>query len=201
MKTTAIILLALISSASFAASTNFDSIYINDDGSVSIIGPHFKDPTGDGNRDINPDSDLNGVCKLFGYGAVIPSSMQYYDSHRETVLINSDGRFSNFANGYAITNLACQADMPVFKNNYGRLLTNDDGSVTVVRPQFNMNGQTFRINPDSDLNGICRLYGMQNFINNSMKYEDTHQATVHVNSTSKFGYYANGYGITSMMCE
>jgi hypothetical protein len=48
-------------------STNAKAITQNDDGSFTIILPKFKNPTGEGDIQISTASDMNGVCKLYGF--------------------------------------------------------------------------------------------------------------------------------------
>jgi hypothetical protein len=90
-------LLALSSLAFAGPSTNYDLLLKNDDGTFSIVGPHFRAPDG-GNLKISYKSNYTGICRLFGfqtdvdYGAV--GVITFRDP--QTVLINVNGKFDSY---------------------------------------------------------------------------------------------------------
>jgi hypothetical protein len=96
MRKTFITTLALLTSIStFAASTNYDQLKMNDDGTSTIIGPKFKVATGS-QSNLSARSNMNGVCKLYGYDFMIGNSaVKTGDDRSKTTVIGSNGRFSS----------------------------------------------------------------------------------------------------------
>jgi len=72
---------------------------LNDDGTSTLMGPSFGSPDGSVLW-ISLFSDLNGVCKLYGFGSAIPASIQASGDFERTVMVGGDGRFSSFR-GYS----------------------------------------------------------------------------------------------------
>ena len=79
---------------------------------MSIVKPKFSNPTGGGALFLSIDSDLNGVCKLYGLSSYVENSIIDYDAHDGySVHIDSASRFSVFVSNYShysIDSLICR---------------------------------------------------------------------------------------------
>ncbi len=102
--------------ADTTASTRLhDRTLNNDDGTITLRQPSFGYSDGT-DRWISSTSDLNGVCKRFGYGAAVSSGMLSAGNLERTVVLGSDGRFVKFKNiaygsnnaNSRITSLVCK---------------------------------------------------------------------------------------------
>jgi hypothetical protein len=201
MKKTALFLLILNATSGFAGS--YEAIVSNDDGSVSILQPRFNNPMGTGGLGIDIQSDLAGVCRLFGFSGYVPSSMSRSLKNPGTVLIDASGRFSGFGKSECIGDLACESGAPAVSTNYESLLPNDDGTFTVLKPRFRMAGENFQIHSDSDADGICRLFGKTKYVAHSMTNDPVRSRySVQVTGSPKFGRFMTGGAlIYSLICE
>jgi hypothetical protein len=194
-------------------SVNYKSIHTNDDQTVSIVEPKFSNPLGDDNSlPISNDSNLNGLCKLYGFGTYIVNSMKSYyaKDNGRNVIISSEGKFSGFtkqSKDNAIESFSCNTgNKQEISVNYAKISTNDDGTKTILKPLFKINGVDHFISNDSNLNGLCKLYGQANYILNSMLDFDpsVRGRNVVVTSKSKFKEFTNSRednAIHSFMCE
>lgn len=163
----------------FSGSRNFEERYINDDGSVSIVKPQFSNPAENKDLYISQKSNFNGLCKLYGLGSYIPNSSQSFhvDPYSSVVRINLEGHFSQFDKSQdykAVLSFSCtSADgMPysdLASGNYLGPFYNDDGSITILKPKFKINGYDLHISEFSNLNGLCKLYGFVGYVSNSKK--------------------------------
>ncbi len=187
------------------ASSNYDAIYTNDDGTISIVGPHFRDPSGSANLSISPESSAIGLCTLYGQGSPVMSSMTTHEAHQNTALVGGNTHFTNYDTGEAITDFACEAPASnrIFpaSRNYTNIALNNDGSTTIIRPQFFFSGKTLSINSNSDLDGICKLFGLKSVVAGSAQSEAPHGQSVMIGNSVKFAGYSDGNAITSLICQ
>jgi hypothetical protein len=174
-------------------SRNYRAIYTNDDLSISIFVPRFSNPDGGGNLFLSPNSDLDGVCRLYGLNSYVEKSVWFSTNsmmNNLKVQIGSNGYFYQFEKTVKhIFFLSCtrfnQPTIPI-SQNYLKKLLNDDGSITFVEPRFKFNGADSSLSPKSDLNSICRLYGAHTYVNNSLTLTNINEEliiTLNANST------------------
>ena len=77
----------------------------NDDGTFTLMAPKFGSPDSNGPWSPNGNvlwlstsSDLNGVCKLYGFRRAITAGLQTYPSQDDlTVVIGGDSKFRSFS--------------------------------------------------------------------------------------------------------
>lgn len=203
----------LENSNTFTGSENYEAKYTNDDGSISIIKPKFSNPEGNGSLYISAASDLGGLCKLYGLGRYVPNSIRALNKGPVVMVrINSNARFSQFdySSGIsAIDRFTCEpiGGIPypaLVSDNHAGFFHNDDGSTTIVKPEFQINGSSSYISESSDLNGLCKLYGFGSYVPNSKRiFNQGPVNIVRINSNarfSKFDYSSFIYAIKSLMC-
>jgi hypothetical protein len=195
-----------------AESKSYEAKHINQDLTVSIQMPKFSNPTGEGALFLSISSDLNGVCQLFGLKTYVANSKINFDATSgRNVIIDASSKFGRFGSNsyeYAIGTITCDTGenkpIPVSDNLSARLV-NDDESVTLKTPKFMMNGQNMYISSNSDLNGVCKLYGLKTYVPNSkINLDVTSGKSVNVNAASKFRDFdliAVGYVIGSLICR
>jgi hypothetical protein len=198
-----------------SGSKNYEAKYINDDGSISIIKPRFSNPEGNGNLYISQFSDLNGLCKLYGLGDYVSNSRRKFNQRTFglVVRINSNARFSQFdpsLTSNAIESFSCTPveGMPsptLISDNHTGVFQNDDGSTTIVKPKFKINGKNSYISELSDLNGLCKLYGLGDYVSNSRKNfnQGRFGLVVRINSNARFSQFDASNSkdaIESLMC-
>lgn len=87
-------MIACESDTKINVSENYDEIKENYDGSTTIIGPKFH--MHGRNTRVSHKSDLNGVCKLYGYSSYVPNSLDIgYDvGNYLPTIVNSSSMFS-----------------------------------------------------------------------------------------------------------
>jgi hypothetical protein len=198
------------------ASTNYEAKDLNDDGSTYILNPKFSNPQGQGSLYISQNSDLNGLCKLYGLGNYVSNSYRTFNqgTSGSVVRINFDARFEKFDssnNTNAISTFSCEpvGGMPnpsLISTNLEGPYLNDDGSVTIVKPKFKFNGSPTYISQNSDLNGLCKLYGLGNYVTNSYRTfnQGTSGSVVRINSNARFERMDasnNTNAISSLICS
>lgn len=98
-------------------SNNYESILLNDDGSVTIIMPRFQ-YGGKNYPVISSENGIwgkaTGVCKLFGFSEFHYSEVGY--DHGYIAFINSEGHLSNtIKGGLFISQLTCSEEYPLKK--------------------------------------------------------------------------------------
>lgn len=201
-------------------SYKFQSKYINDDGSISIIKPSFSNPTGSGALYISSNSDANGLCKLYGLGAYVHQSRNSFNVPTgkfefSLVKISDSGKFESFddISGSAVASFICQPvdGMPKparVTKNYEGLFSNDDGSITVVKPKFYVNGFNIYLSLGSDLSGVCKLYGFGAYIDKSLRHFTTPNVyTARITEHATFGWFNHSSdvnfknSISSLLCS
>mgnify|MGYP003640405472 CR=1 FL=1 len=192
----------------FGASTNYKAKNVNEDGTVSITLPKFSNPTGAGSIPIDSESNLDGVCKLYGLGSFVKNSLLLTDtSVKESIIINEIGRYSRITWGTTIKHIACQntEEIPInVSKNYKEIFVNDDESVTIMQPRFRMNGVNLAIAGGSNLNAVCKFYGFKYYVDKSFQVEDySWSLQVIIGPDSRFADYRNSSYFTakSLMCR
>ena len=77
-------------------SKNYKDKVINNDMSVSIILPKFK--IANANYSLSTKSDLNGICRLFGFRFYVSNSILKFtpNQYERLVNINHEGTFRNY---------------------------------------------------------------------------------------------------------
>jgi hypothetical protein len=193
-------------------SKNYSAKYVNQDQSISIVSPKFSDPAGSGALHLSSNSNMDGVCNLFGQGAFIPNSkVDYYARKGSSVVINQNSQFERFDSNeytYTIGVITCSPPNPVVvptsENLEGRF-SNDDGSTTIKNPKFKMTGSNLFISSKSDLNGVCKLYGLTAFVANSkIDYYARSGLSVRVGAKMHFQQFDSNeasYAIGSLICR
>ncbi len=188
-------------SVGYSASQNYKKLIKNPDASVIIVNPLFKNV--DGDKGISRGSDLNGVCKLFGFKSSMNSAMTH-DSSKSTytVSIGADGRLTEINSGFfPIYEIACDASN-VLKpqvNTEAQISLNDDGSYSILVPKFS--GK--RISRGSDLNEVCRSFGFSKSVNQAMVYDNSKSTdTVSIGSNGRMTELNSGfYPIHILICD
>lgn len=91
-------------------SNNFKAKDVNDDKSTTIKNPKFKMNGND--LHLAASSDLNGVCRLYGFKSSVNNSKINHDARRgESVNVDGSSKFSGFrsnAKYYVIGSLICR---------------------------------------------------------------------------------------------
>jgi hypothetical protein len=181
----------LVSSSSIV---KYEEIDQNDDGSITIINPKIMN--NGGFLPVGSHSDLNGVCRLYGYATYVYNSAIPYGNFSETALINKDGRFNEIgtspmfqSRNAIITKITCSNDTqntPIFKR-YDELERNSGGSVTIINPKFGpVEDAVLPLSSHSDLNGVCRLYGYATYVYNSAIPYGNFSETALINEDGRF---------------
>lgn len=196
-------------------SKNYEGKYLNDDGSMSIYKPKFSNADGNGSKYISVNSSYNGLCKLYGLGTFIPGSAKSFkqDSTDSVVKINSSGRFQEFVLSRTINAVRTFACAPItgmprpslVSGNHSGIFLNDDGSKTVLYPRFKMDAYIMGVSLYSNMQGLCKLYGLGSYVENSIVHmnKEVPGYVVKVNSGAQFqefDYARDTYYIQSFMC-
>ena len=155
---------------------------------------------------------MDGVCKIFGLASYVANSEVNYNAGSGTsVVLDGNAQFSRFdsnSTSYAIGSLACASapslPIPVSDNHAGRTL-NDDGSTTIKTPKFIMNGSNLFVSANSDMNGVCKIYGLMSYVANSeVNYNAGSGTSVVLDNTSHFKRYdsnSENYAVGSLICR
>jgi hypothetical protein len=94
-------------------SKNYEAKHVNDDGSITIVKPKFSNPDGSGSLrlSVENDSNLAGICKLFGAGSYVSNSSRYESGSGTLVRISNNGTFERFdsaSSKNALKSLICR---------------------------------------------------------------------------------------------
>lgn len=200
----------------FKGSKNYKAKYINDDGTISIVKPKFSNPKGSGDAYISNSSNLDGLCKLYGLGSFVKNSLTTFKLgyYGQLVRVNSDARFSNFDSSNTTNTVKSFSCNPIQaaqssnlkSDNYRGLYFNDDGTVTLLKPRFKINGSNSYFSTESNMNGLCKLYGFGNYVHNSLSTFKLgyHGRVVKINKKARFINFNSPYNyitVKSLMCE
>lgn len=210
-------------SGSFSYSKYYKAIHQNDDQTITIEEPTFPNRWGIEQPEssmpwltdimyLSENSSLNGVCKLNGFGIYVKESflrMKVSNEHTNVVIgPNSDViKYENNKYVYAIRSIACrqlrQPIIPVSKNFHSKS-TNNDGSTSIVRPRFKMNGENMYLSEKSDKKAVCRLYGFNSYITYARKNLDNYDLNVVLGYDCNFAKFEKNndvYIIESITCN
>ena len=214
MKTLLLLTLALGSLAAHASkvSTNYEAKYLNENLTVSIVKPKFSNPSGEGALLLSVNSDYDGVCKLYGLNSYVQfSELNFNAGTGNNVVIDSSSSFKRFESNidqFTIGTITCNPakNLPVpVSENYEDRFDNDDESVTIKTPQFRMNGQNLYISENSELTGVCKLYGLSSYVQNSLFRLSVDKGnSVLVDTSSRFNNFDSNqevYAIGSLICR
>lgn len=197
-------------------SKNYEARYVNDDGSITIVGPRFSSPDGSGKLrlSVEDNNTLRGICKLYGEGNYVKDSDRYVYASGTLVRISKEGKFERFDSASkknALQSLIC---LPAIKvevppsSNAATILTNDDGSKTVIKPRFsNADGKgnlELSVEDDSNLEGICKLFGLGAYVPHSSVFSYTDNTLVRISKDGKFERFDSGRdknALRSLICE
>lgn len=167
---------APVAAQAVAPSRSYQSLIYNNDGSARVIAPFFQNPTGEGALPLSSKSDHNGVCRLYGFGAVQASEAE--GDYRRTAVIGIYGRLSGYreydAYGAAnprLTEIYCgpsetspRAKVTV-EERVAAVHVNDDGSTTLVAPFVaGSGGERTPLTASGSLRGVCRYFGFQAYV-------------------------------------
>lgn len=197
-------------------SKNYETKHVNDDGSITIVGPKFSSPDGRGslNLSVENEGNLYGICKLFGEGDYVRNSVRYIGGSGSLVRISRSAKFDRFeaaSEKNAVNTIICQ---PSNKTDIGpsanaeKFLSNDDGSITILNPKFsNADGSgnlRLSVSDDSNLEGICKLFGFKKYVQHSSRYVDGRGTLVRISRKGKFEKFDSSKdrnALSSLMCE
>jgi hypothetical protein len=190
-------------------SKNYEAQYVNDDGSITFVRPKFANPEGTGSLRLSAENESNlaGICKLFGAGSYVSNSVTFDNFEGSStvvprhVRISSIGTFETFDTSKhydPVRTLICMSPEPtsqlVPSDNAEKILTNNDGSITIVRPKFSnpdgIGGSRLSVGEKvSNLDGICKLFGAGSYVPNSLTIESltiTGNRLVRISSNGTF---------------
>ncbi|MBI4063558.1 MAG: hypothetical protein HY401_04570 [Elusimicrobia bacterium] len=129
---------------------SYEELILNNDGSVTIVEPRFKNPNGQGYLPISStdlygyNRNLKGVCKLFGFKG--PQGRASRGDEEITVIIDSKGKIKGFSRknassyNYRVSALICEKDIKISPEKAApeeraeAVYRNDDGTITLYRP-------------------------------------------------------------------
>ncbi len=183
------------------SSTNYEAIYSNQDGSSSILRPRFSNPMGTGNMLLSIASDLNGVCLLFGFDSYVENSLikgklcpdcKYLAT---SVAIGPLGKFDRYVKDdllealSVIRFISCRKNKTTIPIPYTSVtkIQNDDGSTTLLKPLFLMNDSNYMIHNTTDPDAICKSFGLNRFVVNSMRSQMSCSGCRYRNDLIKIG--------------
>jgi hypothetical protein len=93
----------------------------------------------------------------------------------------------------------------VESKNYEAMYVNQDLTVSIVKPMFsNPTGDgSLYLSAKSDLDGVCRLYGLSSYVANSKLNYDASNKSVAIDGNSKFNRFeaSHIYAIDSLICR
>jgi hypothetical protein len=186
----ALIVLSWVSSVqSWAQTPGFssDEVITYSDGTVMVRNPRLR-----GLR-INSDSDRNGVCKMMGYPSALSSPVEPLTNtdincRGASVRIDQHGRESGrnecnlpFNTNATISTIRCHPAgyRYTIPTTYLERVENTDGTVSILSPWFarvdaermDLNARMY-IHEGSDMNGVCRHFGLGEYVQNSVVAED-----------------------------
>jgi hypothetical protein len=155
----------------FAETLRFEpnTYFVNDDGSLMVHHPKVETPDGK-LRWISNKSITNGLCQLYGLGS--SRWFTIYDDFitpSKTVILGKIGEFVSYYNkiedNYRFENIYCVYNTnPAPSYNYEKMITNPDGSKTIVNPRFNyVAGRTGNFSIYQN-HGVCKLFGLNKLI-------------------------------------
>lgn len=106
------------------------------------------------------DSNPYGVCQMLGFQSYIQGSDEFVSADGPKAVIGFHGEVTGYKNiGFAIGKLTCSMD-PVDQSADNMKITNADGSITISRPRVEFSPLNGEISDRSDLDGVCRYFGM-----------------------------------------
>lgn len=205
-KTVVMLVLAILTFNNNAASTNYEAIYTNDDGSVTIINPKFSYPGT--SKGISRNSNLDGVCRLYGFDKSMgPQAMTFNEKGDvNTVHIDINGKLnSTTAQYYPISKIACTENYPTYVTSRlaDDIQFNSDNSVTLVNPYFGNEYFKERISRMSNLDGVCKMFGFESARQLSLASDEKAPVgTVNINQLGRISKFNDQYyPIATLICN
>lgn len=189
-------------------SSQFGSLTLSDDGTVVIGNPGFFD--GLSQRPIAASSNLNGVCNLFGYGPAVPATLRTAstdggDEGEVTLVavINGAGMLSGRQEGVErIEALGCRGDAYERGGRYERLVINTQKVALIQKPMLHdLRGGRWGIASDSDLQGVCRLFGFNRVAPGELIMDSDNAAGVVINNVARVAGTKSTNAISSLLCQ
>lgn len=192
----------------------------NDDGSVTIYpyGTILKGtrPTKDWtlrpdfievweNFGIHVESNPSEICKKYGLQTVVETRISEFVSGQNVKIDEKGNVIENAGSGFSVGRITCHKDAGFRKvsKNTKKLKRNQDGSFTVIEPRFKFAGRNHKISYDeSDLNGVCRLFGLSSFAphpSTSFKISKTENVVIQSNGMLK-GVASSNFRIKKIAC-
>lgn len=201
----------LVATSGFASgfklpSSSFAGIRLADDGLVIINQPSFYD--GNANRPLSSRSNFNGVCTLFGYDQAVPSSVQTgsVGTNDEevitTIIINNSGLSGGkIDNDEIITAIGCQGDIYERGGRYDRMVMNAHKESVIRAPMIaDLRGGRNLLSAESDLQGICRLFGFNQMIPGTLVLSNTSSVTQQINNQARVAKSTTSFSIEAIGC-
>jgi hypothetical protein len=200
----------------FEESKNYQAKHLNDDGSITIFRPRFKNPNGSGNLGLSVESENNlaGICKLFGAGSYVSNSSLFVSAQGTLVRISRNGTFEKFDSSFnknAVESLICLPSTRAQvgpSDNAENILRNDDGLITIFKPKFsNPDGSgSLRLSIDNEYNltGICKLFGASSYVSNSVRFVPAQRTLVRISRNGTFEKFDSSLfknAVESLICR
>lgn len=192
-----------VEGSAYPQSSRYDELTDNPDGSVSIKGPKFNY---NGRQNIVYFSVNSGVCELFGYSAAVVAIRGKDLSGLKLPVIDNEGMLAGMSDNTDIYDtIVCRPSIPVVipSRQYTALAHNGDGSVTIVRPRFDLNSVPTRISYLSVNSGVCKLFGYSAAVIAVRGTDSSVLKSAVINSEGKLWSINNAYDdvLDSIVCK
>ncbi len=184
----ALVFLSSISSVwAQTPSTTYDRVAVYTDGTVQIFNPRYREPRRE--LRINDGSDLNGVCRHFGFGGALEETVKVFaqvgfDNCRlPTVMIDRFGTPTKrnicdlFDGNESIGSIRCAPAgwRFVIPDTYLERVQNNNGTTTLFAPWFaladadrNDPSKRLYFNDHSDRDGVCKHFGLRAYVDDTL---------------------------------
>lgn len=195
-----------------ATSTNYEKTVTSPDGSVTIINPKIIDPLTGNNAPLMYSSNPHGTCLLFGFGEYITyvtelaptndKAPRIFSVDATGIISNIDDNINteqtiNSSNAsWVMSKLVCRSPIieKTVSTQYSKKTTNKDGSVTILEPRFNYDGNATPIVWQSSYSeGVCKLFGYAFVVDDSNSSRENTD-NIYTNKDFKLGAVINQYG-------
>lgn len=199
-------------------SQSYRAFVVNNDGSIRILQPFFRNPTGEGALHLSSRSDAGGVCKLYGFGPA--QAWETEGDYNRTAVIDAGGRLAGYgtydpygANNSRLSEIYCgpgpasTAARPTVRERSEAVHVNDDGSTTIVAPFVpGLSGAQVPLSARGNLRGTCRYFGFPEYVTHVSGGD--HSRTVAIGADGRISgigrydrYGANNSSLRSIVCR
>jgi hypothetical protein len=183
--------------------TQTSQVIFNADGSITFKKPLLS--RGPRLLPINAVySEKEGVCRLLGMDAYLEGSLEQAKTRSASALINENGKFDNSGDyGAAVESISCVFNRQHYETGFFEsVYENPDGSVTLTRPVLLRGDKTMPINSVySEKQGICRLFGFDEYLELSLKSANIRKSSALVNENGGYDNFGDyGAVVTEISC-